>query len=102
MLWKRMAEQGVLVSRDRARGTNTARHTVEGRRREVLHLLAGTLSAAGLGDETDQRDETDQEAGSESRRFPGCGQFGQFGQKREQRGLEESNLRDAVGWEVEI
>jgi hypothetical protein len=103
-LWKRLAEQGLLASRDRARGTNTARHMVEGRRRDVLHLRASALAAETerSDDETDQRDETDREAGSESRGFRGCGQFGQFSRKSEQRGLEDSNLRNAVGWEVEI
>ena len=96
-LWKRLAEQGHLVSRDRARGTNTVRRTIGGRRLEVIHLKASTLAV-----ETDQRDETDQEKGPESRGFPGRGQFGQFGQKTERRGRDERDLRDAVGWEVEI
>ena len=96
-LWKRLAEQGHLVSRDRARGTNTVRRTIGGRRLEVIHLKASTLAV-----ETDQRDETDQEKGPESREFPGRGQFGQFGQKTEHRGRDERDLRDAVGWEVEI
>ena len=92
------------ASRDPARGTNTVRLTIEGMRRDVLHLRTSAL-AAGTdqpGDETDQRDETDQEKGPESRGFPGRGQFGQFGQKTEHRGRDERDLRDAVGWEVEI
>jgi hypothetical protein len=103
-LWKRLAEQGLLASRDQARGTNTVRRTIEGLRRDLLHLRTPTLAAGTdqRGDETDQRDETDQEKGPESRGFPGCGQFGQFGQKTEHRGREERDLRDAVGWEVEI
>ena len=48
-LWKRLAEQGLLASRDRARGTNTVRHTIEGLRRDLLHLRASMLAA-----ETDQ------------------------------------------------
>ena len=103
-LWKRLADQGLLVSRNLTRGTNTVRRTIEGRRRDLLHLRTGTL-AAGTDqrrDETDQQDETDQERGPESRGFPGCGQFGQFGQKTEHRGRDERDLRDAVGWEVEI
>ena len=55
-LWKRLAEQGHLVSRDRARGTNTVRRTIGGRRLEVIHLKASTFAV-----ETDQRDETDQD-----------------------------------------
>jgi hypothetical protein len=104
-LWKRLAEQGLLASRDRARGTNTVRHTIEGLRRDLLHIRASVLAAAETDqrkDETDQRDETDQEARSESSGFRGRGQFGQFGQKTEPRGREERDLRDAVGWEVEI
>jgi hypothetical protein len=103
-LWKRLAEQGLLASRDQARGTNTVRRTVEGMRRDVLHLRASTLAAETdqPNDETDQRDETDQEKGPESRGFPTGGQFGQFGQKTEHRGQEERHLGAAVGWEVEI
>ena len=103
-LWKRLAEQGLLASRDASRGTNTVRRTIEGMRRELLHLRTSTLAAGTdqRGDETDQRDETDHEKGRESRGFPGRGQFGQFGQKTEHRGREERDLRDAVGWEVEI
>jgi hypothetical protein len=96
-LWKRLAEQGLLASRDPARGTNTVRCTIEGLRRDLLHVRAGVLAA-----ETDQHDETDQEKPPESRGFPGPGQFGQFGQKIEHRGPQDSDLRDAVGWEVEI
>ena len=103
-LWKRLAEQGLLASRDQARGTNTVRRTIEGMRRDLLHLRPSALAAGTdqRGDETDQRDETDQEKGPESRGFPGRGQFGQFGQKTEHRGRDERDLRDAVGWEVEI
>jgi hypothetical protein len=103
-LWKRLAEQGLLASRDPVRGTNTVRHTIEGMRRDLLHLRTSTLAAGTdqRGDETDQRDETDQEKGRESRGFPGRGQFGQFEQKTEHRGWEKRDLRDAVGWEVEI
>jgi hypothetical protein len=104
ILWKRLAEQGLLASRDSSRGTNTVRRTIECMRRDLLHLRTSTLAAGTdqRGDETDQRDETDQEKGRESRGFPGRGQFGQFGQKTEHRGGEEGDLRDAVGWEVEI
>jgi hypothetical protein len=103
-LWKRLAEQGLLASRDPARGTTTVRRTIERMRRDLLHLRTNALAAKidQAGDETDQRDETGQEGGPESRGFPGRGQFGQFGQKTEHRGPEERNLRDAVGWEVEI
>ena len=49
-LWKRLAEQGLLASRDQARGTNTVRRTIGGLRREVIHLKASTFAV-----ETDQR-----------------------------------------------
>jgi hypothetical protein len=103
-LWKRLAEQGLLASRESTRSTNTVRRTIEGMRRDLLHLPASALAAEPdqAGDQTDQRDETDQERGPESRGFSGPGQFGQFGQKTEHRGREERELRDAVGWEVEI
>jgi hypothetical protein len=103
-LWKRLAEQGLLASRDQVRGTNTVRRMIDGMRRHVLHLRPSALAAEAdqRGHETDQHDETDQERGSETRGFPGRGPFGQFGQKAEHRGPKESDLRDAVGWEVEI
>jgi hypothetical protein len=102
-LWKRLDEQGLLASRDQARGS-TVRLTIQGMRGDLLHLRTSTLAAeAGQsGNETGQRDETGQEEGPESRGLPGSGQFGQFGQKTEHRGGEEVDLRDAVGWEVEI
>jgi len=103
-LWKRLAEQGRLASRDPARSTNTVRRTIEGMRRDVLHLRTNTLAAKTdqAGNQTDQRDETDQEKGPETRGFPGGGQCGQFGQKTEHRDRQQRDLRDAVGWEVEI
>jgi hypothetical protein len=102
-LWKRLDEQGLLASRDQARGS-TVRLTIQGMRRDLLHLRASTLAAetGQSGGETGQRDETGQEEGPESRGLPGSGQFGQFGQKLKHRGPEERDLRDAVGWEVEI
>jgi Toprim domain len=102
-LWKRLDEQGLLASRDQARGS-TVRLTIQGMRRDLLHLRASTLAAeTGQSDNvTGQRDETGQEEGPESRGLPGSGQFGQFGQKMKHRGPEERALRDAVGWEVEI
>ena len=103
-LWKRLAEHGLLASRDSARGTSTVRRTIEGMRRELLHLRTSALAAETdqQGDETDQRDENDQEEGPESRGFRVAGQFGQFGQKTERRDRQAGDLRDAVGWEVEI
>jgi hypothetical protein len=100
-LWKRLAEQGHLVSRDRARGTNTVRRTIGGRRLEVIHLKASTFAV-----ETDQRSaaapQTDQHPAEKGQQNQCRGQFGQFGQKMKQGGPEEHLLRDAVGWEVEI
>ena len=43
-LWKRMAEKGILATRDAARGRNTTRATVAGTRRVVVHLAPGVLS----------------------------------------------------------
>ena len=102
-LWKRLDEQGLLASRDQARGS-TARLTIQGMRRDLLHLRTSSLAAetGQSGDETGQRDETGQDDGPQGRGFPCFGQFGQFGQKMKHRGPEERDLRDAVGWEVEI
>ena len=44
-LWKRMAEQGKLGSRDAARGRNVIRRMIHGRRRPVIHIFSdGPLS----------------------------------------------------------
>jgi hypothetical protein len=103
-LWKRLAEQGLLASRDPARGTNTVRRTIEGMRRELLHLRTNALAAKTDqgSDQTDQHHETDQEKRPETGGFPCRGQFGQFGQKIEHGDREEHDLRDVVGWEFEI
>jgi hypothetical protein len=99
-LWKRLAEQGHLASRDPARGC-MVRLTIQGSRRDVLHVRTSALNTGSdqPGDETGQPDKTGQEMIPESRGF--CGP-GQFGQKTEHTGPEECDLRDAVGWEIEI
>jgi hypothetical protein len=98
-LWKRLAEQGLLTSRDPARGC-MVRLTIQGSRRDVLHVRISVLDTGS--DETGQHDKTGQEEISGSRGFSSPGQFGQFAQKTEHRNPEERDLRDAVGWEVEI
>jgi hypothetical protein len=42
-LWKRLRERGVLVTTDEARGRNTVRVTLQGARRDVLHIRAESL-----------------------------------------------------------
>jgi hypothetical protein len=42
-MWKRMAEKGLLASRDVARGRNTTRTTIDGNRKTVVHLIPETL-----------------------------------------------------------
>ena len=100
-LWKRLAEQGHLVSRDWGRGTNTVRRTIGGRRLEVIHLQASTFAV-----ETDQPSaataQTDQQSAEKTQQIQCRGQFGQFGQKMKQGGPAERGLRDAVGWELDI
>jgi len=49
-LWKRMAEKGLLASRETGRGRNTARATLNGKRMNVVHLTAGVLSSNGPSD----------------------------------------------------
>jgi Toprim domain len=102
-LWKRLAEQGLLASRDPARGC-MVRLTIQGSRRDVLHVRISALNARSdqPGDETGQPDKTGQEMIPESRGICGPGQLGQFAQKTDHRGREERDLRDAVGWEVEL
>jgi hypothetical protein len=100
-LWKRLAEQGHLVSRDRARRTNTVRRTIGGRRLEVIHLKASTF-AVETDQPTAETAQTDQQPAEKGQQNQCRGQFGQFGQKMKQGGPEEHLLRDAVGWEIEI
>ncbi len=42
-LWKRLAEKGLLASTDTERRRNVVRMTIDGERREVIHLQASTL-----------------------------------------------------------
>jgi hypothetical protein len=42
-MWKRLHEKGLLASRDTARGRNTIRATIDGKRRTVVHLIPGAL-----------------------------------------------------------
>jgi len=46
-LWKRLAEKGLLASRDAARDRNTSRKTIGGERKNVVHLIPGALSING-------------------------------------------------------
>src|SRR5262249_43347800 len=46
-LWKRLKEKGYLASVDAASQTNTVRHTLEGKRRHVLHF-AKVIFVEGL------------------------------------------------------
>ena len=101
-LWKRLAEQGLLASRD-GPGQNTVRHTI-GACGAICCTFARACWPPKLTNRatklTSTTKLTRRSAGKP--RISGCGQFGQFGQKIEHRGPEESDLRDAVGWEVEI
>lgn len=56
-LWKRLKEKGLLVRTDEKRKRNVVRETLQGVRREVLHLRPGTLLAA----ETSQTSQTSHE-----------------------------------------
>jgi hypothetical protein len=47
-LRKRLREKGYLRSFDATRRTNTVRRTLEGQRREVLHLHSGSITSEGL------------------------------------------------------
>ena len=42
-MWKRMAEKGLLASRDSRGGRNTTRATIDGNRKTVVHLIPGAL-----------------------------------------------------------
>jgi hypothetical protein len=100
-LWKRLAEQDHLASRDLTRATNTVRRTIEGRRLEVIHLKASTF-AVEIDQSSAAAAQTDQQPAQKSQQDQCRGQFGQFGQKMKQGRPERHLLRDAVGWEVEI
>jgi hypothetical protein len=43
-LWKRMAEKGLLASRDTGRSRNTVRATIARKRKTVVHLIPGLLT----------------------------------------------------------
>ena len=78
-LWKRLAEQGLLASRDPARRC-MVRLTIQGSRRDVLHVRISAVNTGSdePGDETGQHGKTGQEKISKSRGFSRPGQFGQF------------------------
>ena len=57
-LHKRLHERGLMVTIDEARGVLTIRKTLEGTRRTVLHLRAGSLFST----KPDQYDQPDQDA----------------------------------------
>ncbi len=59
-LWKRLKERGVLAETDSIRGRNLVRATVQGARREVLHLSAATL----MPQESSQSSQSSQDAES--------------------------------------
>jgi hypothetical protein len=64
-LHKRLKERGLLASTDPGREVLTVRRTLEGRRRNVLHLRADTLSQEP--DQPDQPDHTPANAGENGR-----------------------------------
>jgi hypothetical protein len=64
-LRRRLKERGLLASTDAGRGVLTVRRVLEGKRREVLHLLATSLLS-----EPDQPDHSPENAG-ENGRVPG-------------------------------
>jgi hypothetical protein len=45
-LWKRLAEKGLLASRDTGRDRNTTRATIAGERKTVVHVIPGVLSSS--------------------------------------------------------
>ena len=46
-MWKRLAEMGLLASRDMGRDRNTTRATIAGEHKTVVHLIPGVLSSSG-------------------------------------------------------
>jgi hypothetical protein len=62
-LRKRLHERGLLASTDTERDVLTVRRTLEGKRREVLHLRAGSLSA----EKPDQPDQSEKNHGGNGR-----------------------------------
>jgi hypothetical protein len=68
-LWKRLHEQGHLASWDEARRRHLVRKTVQGQRREVLHLHASTLlHRASCTEESAQTPQSAQTRGTEAPR----------------------------------
>ncbi len=66
-LWKRMAEKGLLASRDDARNRNTTRATINKNRVEVVHLIPGILSYNGPNGPNDPPPDTNGPSGPEDR-----------------------------------
>jgi hypothetical protein len=60
-LTRRLRDKGLLLSTDRNRDTLTVRVTLEGRRRDVLHLHARTIGCLS-SPEPDQPDQSNGEA----------------------------------------
>ena len=77
------------------------RRTIGGRRLEVIHLKA-SIFAVGTDQPGDVTAQPDQHPAEKSQQNQWPGQVGQFGRKTEQGGPQEHDLRDAVGWEVEL
>ena len=68
-LWKRLHERRYLASWDETRGRHLARKTVQGQRRDVLHLQTSTLlPRASRAEESDQSDQSDQCGATEAPR----------------------------------
>ncbi|MBV9126338.1 MAG: hypothetical protein JO112_23565, partial [Planctomycetes bacterium] len=68
-LHRRLREKGLLVETDGARGTNTVRKSLAGRRREVLFLRASALSPCSGTDQTDQAPENPERNGVSAGQF---------------------------------
>jgi hypothetical protein len=77
-LRRRLREAGLLLSTEPGRDTTTIRKTIEGQRREVLHLSTAALLSDG-SDQTDRSDPSRPSGpGAGQVHFPPSGQFGQF------------------------
>jgi hypothetical protein len=122
-LWKRMAEQGLLASREARRGSrNKTRKTIGGKRPYVIHLLASTLSpisgpsgpigphpsnsagsrADNLGHFSEVGEKVAHENGPEPKENGASGPNGPLGPHREHKGPPPEHLFAEASEEGEI
>ena len=96
-LWKRMVEQGVIVSRDDKRGRNTIRKSVGRLRRSVIHIYADTFLPSKSGP-SGPKSQKDADAGSIGPHGPQMGHMRQSTDESRMDDLDSKNSSDPTRW----